>query len=358
MARNEDLSKANKAKKDEFYTQYVDIESEINYYLEHNANVFQDKTILLPCDDPEWSNFTKYFIANFKRFGLKKLLSVSYAKGDANKFITDFERNSPNFDEEKHEICGKVFTFDRDCLSEGKVDFNKLTFSYLEGDGDFRSDEVKKLRDEADIIITNPPFSLFRKFLAWILEANKKFVIIGSVNAITYKEVFPLLRDNKIWLGESIHSGDREFGIPDDYPLEAATYRIDANGKKYIRVKGVRWFTNLDYKQRHEEMPLMTMAENLKFNKPLINDFKKQGIYTYTKYDNYDAIDIPISKAIPSDYEGVMGVPITFFDKYCPEQFEIIGNEYTLNIDKGRVYIDGERLYSRIFIKKKQVIKE
>jgi hypothetical protein len=191
----------------------------------------------------------------------------------------------------------------------------------MQGDGDFRSDEVKRLRDEADVIITNPPFSMFREFLAWIFEAGKKFLIIGNMNAITYKEVFPLIKNDKLWLGPSISSGDREFQVPDSYPLNAAGWRIDKDGKKFLRIKGVRWFTNLDHGRRHQPLPLMTMEDNLRYSKHK----EIRGKKSYNRYDNYDAIEVPYTDAIPSDYDGVMGVPISFLDKYSPEQFEIVG---------------------------------
>ena len=327
MADNASLGAAKTAKNDEFYTQYSDIEAEMNAYVEYNPDVFRGKTILLPCDDPEWSNFTKYFAANFERFGLKKLISTSYAKGAGNQQLTLFEMESPLYDEELHETHGKLFTLSRDKDSSGNIDTADIEFSgYLEGDGDFRSAEVTKLRDEADIIITNPPFSLFREFLAWIIVGKKQFVIIGNVNAITYKEVFPLLKDNKVWLGYSIHSGDRKFNVPDDYPLEAAGCGIDEDGRKYIRVKGVRWFTNIDHGGRHEPLMLDTMAHNLKFNKSLRKKLESDfGIIEYMKYGNYDAIEVPYTECIPSDYDGVMGVPITFLDFYNPDQFDILG---------------------------------
>lgn len=217
MAGNDALSTARDAKNDEFYTQYSDIESEMNAYVEFNPDVFRDKTVLLPCDDPEWSNFTKYFAANFERFGLKKLISTSYAKGFGNQQLTLFEQESPLFDEEKHNAHGKVFTLMRDKNASGNIDSDDIEFTgYLDGDGDFRSDEVKALRDEADIIVTNPPFSLFREFLSWIQEANKKFVILGNMNAITYKEVFPYLKDNVIWLGYKSLNQDMYFDVPDE----------------------------------------------------------------------------------------------------------------------------------------------
>lgn len=323
MANNKNLGHAKAAKNDEFYTQYPDIQKEVNAYLEYNPDVFRGKTILLPCDDPEWSNFTKFFAQKFKAFGIKKLISTSYAiesKGLGKDWTpTIFETENPNYDADRSRTHGKLFILDEDQDGDGKIDINDLHWQYLEGDGDFRSDEVKALRDEADIIITNPPFSLFREFLTWIVEADKKFLIIGNMNAITYKEVFPLIMDDKIWIGPTIHSGDREFCVPDDYPLEAAGCRIDDDGRHYIRVKGVRWFTNLDHGRRHEPMELMTMAENIKFSR---HDDLSGGYY---KYINYDGIDVPYGDSIPSDYEGAMGVPISWLDKYCPEQFEILG---------------------------------
>ena len=328
MADNASLGAAKNAKNDEFYTQYSDIEAEMNAYVEYNPDVFRGKTILLPCDDPEWSNFTKYFAANFERFGLKKLISTSYAKGAGNRQLSLFEMESPLYDANKHETRGKLFTLTRDKDDSGSIDTDDIEFSsYLEGDGDFRSAEVCRLRDEADIIITNPPFSLFRPFLNWIMEGKKLFAIIGNQNAITYKEVFPLLMDNLVWLGYSIHSGDRKFNVPDDYPLEAATCGVDPDGRKYIRVKGVRWFTNIDHGGRHEPLQLDTMAHNLKFNKSLKKKLEKdyQSI-GYPHYDNYDAIEVPFTECIPSDYFGLMGVPITFMDKYNPQQFEIVGS--------------------------------
>jgi hypothetical protein len=324
---NTGLSDAKNAKSDEFYTQYFDIEAEMNAYVEFNPDVFRGKTILLPCDDPEWSNFTKYFACNFERLGLKRRSSTAYAKGAANKQLTLFEEQSPLYDAKKHDTHGKLFILTHDTDGSGNIDMDDIEFSgYLEGDGDFRSEEVCKLRDEADIIITNPPFSKFRTFLLWIMEANKQFIIIGNVNAITYKEVFPLLKDNKVWLGYSIHSGDRKFNVPDDYPLEAAGCGIDADGKKYIRVKGVRWFTNIDHGGRHAMLQLDTMAHNLKFNKKLKKKLESDyGKLEYPSFDNYDVIEVPFTECIPSDYEGAMAVPITFLDKYNPDQFEILG---------------------------------
>ena len=321
MAKAE-LNAAKTAKKDEFYTQYSDIEKEMNAYLEYDENVFRDKTILLPCDDPEWSNFTKYFAQNFQKFGLRKLISTSYAPSarTLREQPTLFETQSPVFDEETSNLRGKIYTVSRDINNDKKIDVNDLEWDYLEGDGDFRSPELARLREEADIIVTNPPFSLFRDFLAWIIEGEKKFVILGNVNAVTYKEVFPLIKTDRLWLGPTITSGDREFQVPSSYPLAAASSRIDDDGNRFIRVKGVRWFTCLDHGRRHQPLALMTMDDNKKFSK-----HKEVNGFGYKTYDNYDAIEIPYTDAIPSDYEGVMGVPITFLDKYSPEQFEILG---------------------------------
>lgn len=322
---NQNLSNAKTAKNDEFYTQYADIQKEINAYLDYDPHVFRGKTVLLPCDDPEWSNFTKFFAQNFELLGLKKLISTSYAPESKNYKIpyqpTLFETVQPYYSPDKTKTHGKIFVLERDITGDNRINIDDLEWQYLEGDGDFRSKEIRALRDEADIIVTNPPFSLFREFVAWLMEADKKFIIIGNMNAITYKEIFPLIKENKMWMGVSIHSGDREFGVPNTYPLEAAGWRIDEEGNKYIRVKGVRWFTNLDHGRRHEPLKLMTMAENFKYSKHKEIRERKE----YLHYDNYDAIEVPFTDAIPSDYEGVMGVPISFLDKYCPEQFEIIG---------------------------------
>lgn len=368
LMANEDLRAAQAGKNDEFYTQYHDIEVEMNAYLEYNPDVFRGKTILLPCDDPEWSNFTKYFAAKFDALGLKKLISTSYAP-ESKKMVlgglfSEYEQSCPQFDADKSKTHGKIFILDRDITGDGHIDIDDLHWEYLNGDGDFRSDEVTALRDEADIIVTNPPFSLFREFLAWITDADKQFIIIGNINAITYKETFPLIMDNKMWMGSTIHSGDREFEVPKEYPITAAGWRIDESGRKFIRVKGVRWFTNIDHGRRHEPLALMSMADNLRFSRH--KELKSKT--AYERYDNYDAIEVPFTDAIPNDYGGVMGVPISWLDKYCPEQFEIMGiteNPFTSinpnihnliihNFQKyDRPYINGRRSYPRILIRKK-----
>ena len=323
---NSNLTIAKNAKNDEFYTQYLDIQKEITAYLEYNPDVFRGKTILLPCDDPEWSNFTKFFAQNFERFGLKEIVSTSYApdsKNYKNGYQPSlFEKNDPQFDKNKTAKNGKIFTLTHDKSGDGKIDVNDLEWHYLEGDGDFKSEEIKKLRDEADIIITNPPFSLFREFLAWIVDGNKKFVIIGSKNAITYKEVFPLIKSNQMWVGTTSFNKDMLFISPEvidpSQKPSSATRTVD--GIVYLRSPSV-WFTNLDHGRRHHPLPLMTMADNLKYSKHK----EIKGKKSYDAYDNYDAIEVPFTDSIPSDYVGVMGVPISFLDKYSPDQFEVVG---------------------------------
>lgn len=320
---NSNLTSAKKAKNDEFYTQYHDIEKEINAYLEYNPDVFKNKTILMPCDDPEWSNFTKFFAQNFERFGLKKLISTSFApdsKPYKNGYQPSlFEVNDPQYDEYKTIKNGKIFTLTKDKSGDGKIDVDDLEWTYLQGDGDFNSAEIKKLRDEADIIITNPPFSLFRDFLKWIIEGNKQFLIIGNINIITYKEVFPLIKQNKAWLGTGMGRWISGFIVPDSYELYGTEARIDDSGSRIIATNSCLWLTNIDHGKRHQPLTLMTVDDNLKYNKKL------KGISSYKVYDNYDAIEVPFTDAIPSDYKGVMGVPITFLDKYNPEQFVILG---------------------------------
>ena len=319
MAGNSDLNSAKSAKKDEFYTQLTDIEKELRHYRQH----FKGKTVLCNCDDPFESNFFKYFVLNFNRLGLKKVIATCYTGSPiANQQLSLFDILSDKLsdkEENKEKPYKAVVTTVYDKTGDGSIDMldvaelfksGENTLTELEGDGDFRSPECLKLMDEADIVVTNPPFSLFREYVATLVEHNKKFIIIGNINAVTYKEFFPLIMNNKVWIGPSVHSGDRAFYVPDDYPLSAAGCGIDeVTGRKYIRVKGIRWFTNLDIKQRHEEMILV----------------KKYSPELNQKYDNYDAINVDSTADIPCDYAGVMGVPITFLDKYNPDQFEIIG---------------------------------
>lgn len=314
MAGNSALSAAVKAKKDEFYTQLTDIEKEMRYYRKH----FKGKTVLCNCDDPFESNFFKYFVLNFNRLGLKKLIATCYATSPIMGQQLSLFDVAGGDEDKKGKPYKAVVTKVYDVTGDGGVDMfdvaelfksheNELTELY--GDGDFRSEECLALLDEADIVVTNPPFSLFREYVATLMKHEKKFIIIGNVNAITYKEVFPLIMENRLWFGASIHSGDRKFYVPDDYPLNAAGCGVDEDGRRFIRVKGVRWYTNLDLKQRHEEMILV----------------KRYSPTAYQRYDNYDAINVDKTSDIPCDYAGTMGVPITFLDKYSPDQFEILG---------------------------------
>jgi hypothetical protein len=364
---NENLGAAKKAKNDEFYTQYIDIEKEVNAYLDYNPDVFKNKTVLLPCDDPEWSNFTKYFAQNFKKLGLKKLISTSYAPNSKPLEIpyqpTLFEMEDDKFDKVKTQANGKIFTLTKDRTGDGVINVDDLEWTYLQGDGDFRSEEVKKFRDEADIVVTNPPFSLFKEFLTWLVEAEKEFVIIGNMNAITYKEAFSLIKDDRMWLGATNFNLGMFFFVPENF-IYAKTYKFDRekDGKKVSRVPGVCWYTTLEHGRRHLPLALMSEADNLKFSKHV--GVKDLG---YQRYDNYDAIEVPRVEAIPSDYQGTMGVPVTFLSKYNPDQFEILGAS-----DNGAVpeelklphfkkhnepFMNGNKLYKRIFIRHKKASK-
>lgn len=333
---NQGMSAAKSAKQDEFYTQYIDIQKEVEAYLEFDPDTFCGKVVYCNCDDPFESNFFKYFAANFNKLGLKKLITTSYDGSPIAGQLTLFpEYNEGNGKRQKPKALAVILDHVKDEDGDGAANIddvklflkrNKAARIALKGDekyggGDFRSPECVAFLKEADIVVTNPPFSLFREYVAQLMEYSKKFLIIGNVQAITYKEIFPLIKVNMMWMGVTIHSGDREFRVPDHYPLSAAGWRVDENGAKYIRVKGVRWWTNLDHGRRHQELPLMTMTDNLKFSKHK----EIKGKAAYDRYDNYDAIEIPFTDAIPRDYDGVMGVPITFLDKYNPDQFEIIG---------------------------------
>ena len=332
MANNQ-LSQAKKGKKDEFYTQRADIEAELRHYRGH----FAGKTVLCNCDDPRMSHFFYYFVLNFHHLGLKKLITTCYKNQDPNSCSENISKQAVYLVYEGEDIG-----------SPPNPNIAGLVHP-MQGDGDFRSPECIKFLEEADIIVTNPPFSLFREYVAQLIEHGKMFIIIGNINAVTYKEIFPLIQTNQIWLGPSIHSGDREFEVPSSYPLTAAGIRIDDQGRRYIRVKGVRWFTNLDFPQRHQALIL----------------HKKYRPEEYPNYDNYDAINVDKTADIPCDYDGVMGVPITYLDKHNPDQFEIIGATES----EGRGFsaglwdesskvsqplVNGERKYKRIFIRKRK----
>jgi hypothetical protein len=325
----------------------------VEAYLEFNPDTFRDKIVYCNCDDPFESNFFKYFAANFNKLGLKKLITTSYDGSPiASAQLPLIEYTEGNGKRQKPKAVAVILDQVKDEDGDGAANIsdveiflkrNKAARKALKADneysgGDFRSTECIVLLKEADIIVTNPPFSLFREYVAQLVKHEKRFLIIGNVQAITYVEIFPLIKADKLWMGATIHSGDREFRVPDHYPLHAAGWRIDESGFKYIRVKGVRWWTNIDHGRRHEKLPLMTMRDNLKFSKHK----EINGKSAYDRYDNYDAIEVPFSDAIPSDYDGPMGVPITFLDKYSPEQFEILGIT-----DRGNVWGLKTKEYTR-----------
>lgn len=354
MAGNTGLSNAARNKKDEFYTDLTDIEKEIKHHKEH----FKGKTVFCNCDDPFESNFFKYFVLNFNQLRLKKLIATCYATSPiSNQKLSLFDvvgGDEVNKNKPYKAVVTKVY----DITGDGGIDMLDIaelfkmgenTLTELEGDGDFRSEECLELLKEADIVVTNPPFSLFKEYVSILVEYAKEFLIIGNVNAMTYKDFFPLIKENKVWMGASIHSGDRKFFVPDDYPLDASGCGIDSDGRRFIRVKGVRWWTTLDYKQRHEDLILV----------------KKYNSKDYPKYDNYRAINVDVTKDIPCDYDGAMGVPITFMDKYNPDQFEILGATESegkgfsngLWIEESGVtqpLVQGIKKYKRLFIRNKR----
>ena len=317
MTKNNNLHTAKATKNDEFYTQQEEIKNELKYYKDY----FKGKVVYCNCDgflNEEKSNFFVYFSLNYEFLGLKGLICTKYnPNGKGRKYEYYGDLNGNNYPDEE-----EIFTSD------------------LEGDGDFRSEECIEILKKCDIVCTNPPFSLFRQYVAQLFEYNKDFLIIGNVNAISYKEVFPLIKENKMWLGVSSFNKGMYFGVPDDYTY-ADTYKFDRerNGKKVMRVSSICWFTNLDHKKRHEELVL----------------YKKYNEEEYPKYDNYDAIEVSKVTDIPMDYEGIMGVPITFLDKYCPEQFEIVGQMMTTKVTEfnfGYPYIDGKKTFARLLIKR------
>lgn len=335
---NANLTKQREKKNDEFYTQLIDIENELKYYTKH----FEGKTVLCNCDDPRVSNFFKYFSLNFENLKLKKLITTCYKSRNLDSFS--------KCDSDK----AIYLEYNGDKNNNRVPDPEEIGIFNLESDGDFRSNECIEILKQADIVCTNPPFSLFREYIGQLLKHKKKFIIIGNQNAITYKEIFPKIRENKIWLGVSIHSGDREFGIPDSYVPTSPSLRIDTKGRKYVRVVGVRWFTNLDYKKRHEDLIL----------------YRKYNKIEYPKFDNYNAINVDKTKDIPSNYYGIIGVPITFMDKFNPDQFEIIDSNdirsnskvpfkaHGLIKDKEGTVIGSKKpKYVRIVIKQKRTLK-
>ncbi len=332
---NKNLTNAKRTKNDEFYTQYSDIQKEIEAYLEYNPNVFRGKLVYCNCDDPFESNFFRYFVLNFNKLGLKQLITTSYKPSPVANTQLELFGNNKNEKKSKGrpKITANKFIINEVKDIDGDGEFNlkdvaqqlkankNNEWTPLEGDGDFRSEESIDLLKQSDIVVTNPPFSLFREYIKQLVKYDKKFLIIGNLNAITYKEVFPLLKENKVWLGNNykVNAGAMFFEIPANIANLEQVREIKTNesGKKvYVtRVQGVRWFTNLDHGRRHQPLPLMTKAEVIKFST------KKP----FEKYDNYDAIEVALVKNIPSDYEGMMGVPVSIMDKYDPEQFRILG---------------------------------
>lgn len=329
---NRSLRAAAASKKDEFYTQLTDIEKELLNYKKH----FKNKIILCNCDDPRKSNFFLYFLNRFEVLGLKGLITTCY------------KSQQPDFFSKNDSESGIYFEYFGEQKGKRVPDPAKIKPKALKGNGDFRSDECVTLLKKADIVVTNPPFSLFREYVMQLMTHKKKFVIIGNQNAITYKEIFKLFKEDKIWLGQSIHSGDREFGVPEYYPLNAAGSRVDSDGNRFIRVKGVRWFTNLDYAERHNDLIL----------------YKTYKKAEYPKFDHYDAINVNKTKDIPKDYRGAMGVPLTFLDKFSPEQFEIIDglNRYSIlegptknTRGKYLAQVSGTPTYIRVVIRNKKI---
>ena len=349
MAGNSSLRAANKAKKDEFYTQLSDIENELNHYKEQ----LRGKVIFCNCDDPYESNFFRYFAINFNHLGLKKLIATCYDPSPiAYKQLSMFDdgQSIANKNRKAYKI---EITEVPDLNNDGAVDLADVetllksknnTLILLEGNGDFRSEECVQLLKQADIVVTNPPFSLFREYVAQLVEYDKKFLIIGNQNAITYKEIFHLIKENKLWLGYKM--GDMKFTVPDYYEPKATRFWIDENGQKWRSMGNVGWFTNLDTSKRHEELI----------------SYKRYTPEEYPKYDNYDAIEVSKTIEIPADYDGVMGVPITFMDKYNPDQFELLGIMNTgeenpgiryPGTPHGRPVVNGVEKYLRILVRRK-----
>lgn len=371
---NKNLGAARKAKNDEFYTQFHDIQKEIEAYIEYDKDTFKDKVVYCNCDDPFESNFFRYFVLNFKRLGLKSLITTSYKPSPvANSQLGLFgddktlppEKGRPKITANKFVIneVGDVdgdgsFTL-QDIAEQLKANKNN-EWRPLKGDGDFRSEECIELLKHSDIVVTNPPFSLFREYMSQLFEFNKKFLVIGNMNAITYKEIFPMIKANKLWLGNNakVNGGAMFYEIPEAIANldQVREIKVNEQGRKvYItRVQGVRWYTNLDHGRRHQPLSLMTMADNLKFNK------KMQGKTSYDRYDNYDAIDVSYVDSIPSDYDGVMGVPISFMDKYSSEQFEILGANRGVGQDPDGIYgrstyVNSKETFKKLFIKHRKV---
>ncbi|MGA4449746.1 adenine-specific methyltransferase EcoRI family protein [Ectopseudomonas chengduensis] len=320
-ATNEHLQKAKKSKSDEFYTQLCDIESELSHYKKH----FRDKVVLCNCDDPRVSNFFKYFASNFDQLGIKKLVTSCYREQTTDLFCKANGESG--------------FSFEYSNTSEEKEKLNSPNLRYYKGDGDFRGAESIEILRQSDIVVTNPPFSLFREYVEQLVKYDKKFLIIGNVNAITYKEIFGLIKENKAWLGVNLGRGVSGFIVPEHYELYGTEARIDASGNRIVSPNNCLWLTNLDNSIRHEDIPLT--------KKYFGNEDK------YPKYDNYNGINVDKTKDIPVDYKGVMGVPITFLHKFNPDQFEII--KFRKGDDEKDLAINGKCPYFRILVRNKRL---
>ena len=375
MAREasvKNLTNAKRSKNDEFYTRYIDIQKEIEKYLDYNPNTFRNKVVYCNCDDPFESNFFRYFVLNFNKLGLKRLITTSYKPSPVANTQLGLFGDDKTLKKEKgrSKITANKFIINevKDMDSDGEFNLKDVAkqlkanknneWTPLHGDGDFRSDECVALLKQSDIVVTNPPFSLFREYVKQLCEHEKKFLIIGNINCITYKEIFHKIKNNQIWLGNGMGRWISGFIVPESYDLYGTEARIDENGERIVATNNCLWLTNLDHGRRHQPLPLMTLEENLKYSKHK----KIKGEKKYHKYDNYDAIEVPFTDAIPGDYEGVMGVPISYLDKYNPEQFEIVG----MAEDNGKGFsggiwdgknphciINGKNKFKRIFIKKK-----
>jgi hypothetical protein len=335
---NKSLSNAKREKNDEFYTQFSDIEKEVAAYLEYDPDTFRGKVVYCNCDDPYESHFFRYFVLNFKKLGLKRLLTTSYKPSPvANTQLALFGNDDPRPKARgRLKVTANKFVINKvnALCREGEFSLKDVAeqlqanqaneWAPLQGDGDFRSEECLALLQEADIVVTNPPFSLFREYVQLLVDYGKRFAVIGNMNAITYKEIFPLIKNDKLWLGATGNGNDMVFAVPKGFSIaESDRQKAARMGYvgNYTRLGNSCWFTNLDHGRRHKPLSLMSMADNFKFSRHAQIRAKKK----YEKYDNYDAIEVPFVDAIPSDFKGVMGVPISFLDKYNPEQFEILG---------------------------------
>jgi len=377
---NENLTNAKKAKNDEFYTQYSDIQKEMQAYIDFNPKVFSDKVVYCNCDDPYESKFFRYFVLNFKKLELKKLITTSYKPSPVDEtelvlqpsLLPEFKDKvirEPVEAKGRPKVGAKKFIINNadDINDDSEFNLEDIAeqlkankhneWAPLKENGDFRSPECIELLEQSDIVVTNPPFSLFREYVKQLFDHNKKFVIIGSMNAITYKEIFPLIKDNKLWLGNGFQSGNAYFYTPNVREFASGVYDEKTG---LVKFRNVCWFTNLDHGRRHQPLKLQTMADNLKYSKHK----EVEGKEAYDKYDNYNAIEVPFTDAIPSDYTGVMGVPISFLDKYNPDQFDIIGASDNGVVDKkyklphfkkhNEPYVNGSKRFKRIFIKHKK----